>query len=196
MRRPWLHPVAAWEGDLAAWLGTRSRWLPLALGMSVSLVALPACASLVCGGLGRLLGGRDVPLRTILVRLTPSLVPIGFAMWLAHFGFHLVTSWGSLAPASARLMQWAGLAEISASPHAGMAMGVGSAGSVGIEIAVLGLGLVFSLGVVWRSSLRLATGPSAALGFAAPWSALVCALYAAGVWILLQPMEMRGMVMG
>ena len=37
-------------------------------------------------------------------------------------------------------------------------------------------------------------GGRAAAGLFGPWAALGFVLWAAGVWILLQPMEMRGMM--
>jgi polyferredoxin len=57
----------------------------------------------------------------------------------------------------------------------------------GVQLLVLDAGLLFSLYVAWRIARALAV--------LAPWAALLCLLYLAGVWILFQPMQMRGMVM-
>ncbi len=189
-------PVSAWESTLGAWLGSETRFIPLALGLGFALVAAPAAAALVCGWIGRALGRVDLPVRVLVARLAPALVPVGFAMWLAHFGFHLVTGLGTFGPAAARAASDAGLAAAHATPMLGMPMGPVSGALEGLQIAVLGAGLVVSIAVAWRLSLGLASRPRFAFGVAAPWAFLAIALYSAGVWILLQPMEMRGMVMG
>jgi hypothetical protein len=134
-------------------------------------------------------------LRVLVARLAPALLPVGFAMWLAHFGFHLVTGLGTLGPAAARAASDAGLAVAHGTRMLGMAMGPVSGTLEGLQIVVLGAGLVVSVAVAWRLSLDLAPRPQYAFGVAAPWALLATALYGAGVWILLQPMEMRGMVM-
>ena len=68
-------------------------------------------------------------------------------------------------------------------------------GWIDVELIVLGLGLRVTLGVGWRISRELADPAAAALKLALPWAALSILLYLAGAWIVLQPMEMRGMVM-
>jgi cytochrome c oxidase assembly factor CtaG/ferredoxin len=54
------------------------------------------------------------------------------------------------------------------------------------QILLLDAGLLLTLYVAWRIGKTLAV--------AVPWMALACGLYAAGIWILFQPMPMRGMV--
>lgn len=189
-------PVSGWERTLGAWLGAETRFAPLALGLGLALVAVPAVAGLLCGFIGRALGRVDVPVRALTARLAPALVPVGFAMWLAHFGFHLVTGLRTLGPAAARAANDAGLTAAHATPMLGVGMGPVSGVLEGLQIAVLGAGLVVSVAVAWRLSLGLASRPRYAIGVAAPWALLATALYSAGVWILLQPMEMRGMLMG
>jgi hypothetical protein len=57
-----------------------------------------------------------------------------------------------------------------------------------LELLFLDVGLLLSL----YTGYRLA--PS--LKALAPWAMLLTLLFAAGVWILLQPMEMRGTLLG
>jgi hypothetical protein len=85
-------------------------------------------------------------------RLAFALVPIGFAMWLAHLLFHLA---GPL---------------------------------LSMQILILDGGLLLTLYVGWRIAAQYARG-GRAFGMLA---AVACGLYAAGAWILLQPMQMRG----
>jgi len=47
----------------------------------------------------------------------------------------------------------------------------------------------------WRVAGRFAAGGRMALAIMSPWAVVAGALYAMGVWIVFQPMQMRGMVM-
>ena len=60
------------------------------------------------------------------------------------------------------------------------------------ELIALGGGLLLSLYAIVRVSESLAASPRRILFAAIPWCAAAIILYASGVWILLQPMEMRG----
>lgn len=57
----------------------------------------------------------------------------------------------------------------------------------GVQLLLLDAGLLGALYLCWRIGKQVKG--------AAPWFALSCALYAVGVWIVFQPMQMRGMVM-
>src|SRR5262249_49155190 len=65
-----------------------------------------------------------------------------------------------------------------------------------LEIVFLDLGLLLSLYTAYRIALAQAPGLPRALHALAPWALLLVLLFAAGVWIVLQPMQMRGTMMG
>ena len=58
---------------------------------------------------------------------------------------------------------------------------------------MLDAGLLLTLYVAWRIAKQVVPAFRSALSVAVPWAALSVALYGAGVWILFQPMQMRGM---
>ena len=66
---------------------------------------------------------------------------------------------------------------------------------LGLQILLLDAGLLLSLYVGWRIARRCARRVRPALALLAPWACAALALYASGIWIFLQPMPMRGMVM-
>jgi cytochrome c oxidase assembly factor CtaG/polyferredoxin len=106
-------------------------------------------------------------------RFTLALVPLGFSMWVAHFLFHLLTGWNSIIPIF-RTGAFTPASTFSWLPP--------------LEILTLDGGLLLTLYIVWRIAQgRIRT--------VLPWATLAVALYCAGVWILSQPMQMRGMVM-
>jgi hypothetical protein len=57
---------------------------------------------------------------------------------------------------------------------------------------MLDVGLLLSLYTAHRSALAQTPGPGSALKALAPWAVLLVLLFALGVWIVLQPMQMRG----
>jgi hypothetical protein len=63
---------------------------------------------------------------------------------------------------------------------------------VRLEILFLDLGLLLSLYAGYRIALERCPRLPQALQAFAPWAALMVLLFAAGVWIVFQRMEMRG----
>jgi cytochrome c oxidase assembly factor CtaG/polyferredoxin len=186
-------PVMAWERALANRLGGGSHAVVVTLWLLPALVLLPALLALACGGLGRRASGVAAPLDSLAARFALALVPLGFAMWLAHFGFHLVTGAGTAGPALARALAQVGLLAPRAAPSMPMPGPVGP-GLLHVELLVVDLGLLGALYLVRRVAHDLPAARPGAL--MAPWIALAVALWVAGIWILFQPMQMRGMVVG
>ena len=88
-------PVLDWEFEVQQQLGLTSS-LPLILLLSVTaLLLLPTAAMGVTAWASRALGGLNLSNFSVAVRFSASLVPLGFAMWLAHYGFHFVTGYDS-----------------------------------------------------------------------------------------------------
>ncbi len=105
-----------------------------------------------------------------------ALIPLGAGMWMAHFGYHLLTS--SIVPAAMRFVGGSFAHSMSALPDWWPAL----------RVLLLDAGLLFTLYFQWRAATR---GWRRMI----PGAVFALALYAAGLWILSQPMQMRGMVM-
>jgi cytochrome c oxidase assembly factor CtaG/polyferredoxin len=188
-------PVAAWEREFGRRLGLDSERLSIALLLLLAVVLAPWLSTALAGRLGGVLS--RLPLaheerRGVMRHLGFSLLPLGFAMWLAHFSFHLATAGGALSLAVGRVARWLDLPAhaMSAPPL------IAADALLPWEITALGLGLWVTLLVAWRIAFDAAHVWRPALGLFAPWAVLASALWAAGLWILFQPMEMRGMAMG
>src|SRR5262245_58124988 len=65
-----------------------------------------------------------------------------------------------------------------------------------LQILLLDGGLLLTLYVSWRVARGISAHAGGALRLLAPWAGLAVLLYAAGVWMVFQPMEMRGMTSG
>lgn len=64
-----------------------------------------------------------------------------------------------------------------------------------VEILLLDAGVLLTLYLIWRVARQLTSGGWRAVMLAAPWAIAALSVYGAGLWILFQPMQMRGMMM-
>ena len=68
-----------------------------------------------------------------------------------------------------------------------------------VLLLIVDAGLLLTLWVGWRLTFTgdgaYAASPARGAGLLLPWGALASALWAAAIWILLQPMQMRGTMM-
>jgi cytochrome c oxidase assembly factor CtaG/polyferredoxin len=133
--------------------------------------------------------------REVFCRLSQALLPLGLAMWTAHLLFHLLTGWGTLGPVlrqAAVDFGWHFLAP----PHWAMQPPLLPADSLlSMQLLVLDAGLLLTLYLGWRLAQQWAKGAGRVLLLLLPWAMTVAAGYAAAIWIVLQPMQMRGVMM-
>jgi ferredoxin len=180
---------------LEAWMGrllSVSREAPvLGIIFVVFLVIGPAILLGAAAWLTRALGGSKLALIPLAVRYSYALVPLGFGMWLAHYGFHFFTGIFTIVPVAqaalvnlgvhffgAPLWIWTGLPTRFVQP---------------LELGFLLLGFSGSLLVIHQ--LAEEDSPSKPMRAFVPW-AMICVLVGlASVWLMFQPMEMRAMIM-
>jgi cytochrome c oxidase assembly factor CtaG len=180
------------------WLAVRlsaSITLPLTACLLVSLVVVPGLAVGLCGWSGRRLGGVRVPAGELICRFALSLLPIGLSMWVAHFAFHLLAGWRTALPVAQRVLADRGVALLGEPSWGLSAAGPAPEWLLPLQLLLLGMGLLLTLYVDWRVASSYVSRVSAAVGLMMPWASLAVTLYAAGLWIVSQPMQMRGMMM-
>jgi hypothetical protein len=188
-----LAPVTAAVDDLALRLGSKP-WAQTIL-LVIGLVLVPAAALALCGLLSRSFGHAGRSWRELATRFSLSLLPLGFAMWTAHFVFHLGTGFGTLVPVVQRIAQQAGSRALG-DPDWRMSHPAAAHGPLlGIEILLLDLGLLLSLYTALGIARRITAGRRRPLATLLPFALLATALWLLGLWILVQPMEMRGMLL-
>ncbi len=179
-------PVMQWMHSLEAVFGLRSA-LPVATVVLVlGIVVAPLLLTRICGTAAAWLCRIEDSSRRQLARsFAFALVPLGFSMWVAHFSFHLMAGWRSLEPVLDRSLGRSEPLMIAALPEWLPAL----------QILLLDAGLMLSVYAAWRTAHYHVPEMSRALRLVTPWAILAMAIYAASVWILFQPMQMRGMVM-
>jgi cytochrome c oxidase assembly factor CtaG len=185
-------PVLEWRDRLSSWLGHSSPIVATSLFYFFGLFVLPLLGVSSAAVASRRWGRLTASSLETATRYGYALIPLGFGMWLAHYSFHLLTSYDTIVPTVQRFIHdlgWSGLGqpEWVASccrpvadwlPH--------------MEILFLDLGLLLSLYTAYRIALTQTSRVSLGLRALAPWALLTTLLFALGIWLILQPMQMRG----
>ena len=183
-------PVVAWERKLSAGVGP--MWLTVGLYSLLALVISPAALVGSAALIARWGGQLQASLREVVCRYAYALVPIGGAMWLAHYSFHFLTSYASVVPTAQRFVRDLGGTLLGVPRWACACCLPVTDGLLKFEIVALDFGLLASLYVAWRLACADTTRRSRALAAFLPWGVVVVLLFGAGVWTIFQPMEMRG----
>jgi len=187
-------PVYALEETLAGWLNTRSEALLLLLIFGTANLLLPAALGLGAAWLSRRLSGRadGDSLRVIFTRYAPAVVPLGFAVWLAHYAYHFATGALTIVPVFQSFLLGHGLALPITSPDWSLSAILPTHWLLPLQIGIVLAGFVGSLYIVGELARRAHPHPRTARVAATPWLALFLALAVAAVYIFSLPMEMRG----
>jgi hypothetical protein len=183
-------PVYALQTTLAGWLNTNSEGLTLFVLFAGLNVALPVGLGLGAAWLSRRLAGRKEPLRVALACYAPALLPLAFAIWLAHYaGFHFLSSALAIVPVWQNFLLDHGLAWGGA-PDWTMGPLLPGAWLDPVEMVVILVGFAVSFYAVGVRARH--NEPPDGLLAQLPWLALVLALAAAAMFVFYLPMEMRG----
>ena len=105
-------------------------------------------------------------------------------MWLAHYSFHFLSSSDTVVPVAQRFTADLGMTSLGEPAWGFACCRPMTPWLLPLELIFLDMGLLLSL----YTGYRLAPN----LKVLAPWALVLVLLFAAGVWILLQPMQMRG----
>jgi ferredoxin len=176
-----------------------SPWVrsPSALVATTLMTAL-ALASVLSTTVDRATGGRLTrrlaALRGLACRLSLTFVPLGLAMWAGHSLFHVVTGWSSAWPAMQRVAVDMGIRGLGDPLWTSLPPLLRPDALLAFQLFLLDAGFLMTLYAGWRI-IRAGTARSGAtIGLQLSWAGLAVVLYASGVWTVLQPMQMRGMV--
>ncbi len=185
-------PVVAWQDAWRQWLGNPPLVVIVSMYYVLTILVAPLAVVTLAAAVHRWRHPSSDATTQVAARYVLALVPLGFAMWLAHHGFHLFTSYATIVPVAQRMSLDFGLASLGP-PQWQHACCVGVPDwIVKFELLSLDLGLLVSLVVGYRiAANEIGRGRQAVLAVA-PWAILMVALFLIGVWIVLEPMQMRG----
>jgi len=163
------------------------RPIVVAVFLFVGMLVVPGALVTACTNVSRLLAKQSFT--HTFSDFSMTLVPLGFGMWLAHLLFHLFTASHTPIPVFQRL-----LAEFfhTAKPNWAVASWAFPQ-LLDLQILLLDAGLLLSWYAAWKVANRLA--PDRPFGVFVPWLLLGLVYFLVAVWIIFQPMDMRGMLM-
>jgi sterol desaturase/sphingolipid hydroxylase (fatty acid hydroxylase superfamily) len=187
-------PVYAVEEWLAGVLGTQSEVPVLAILFVVGLGIVPMALLGLAGWLSRLWAGvEEFSAGRWITRYAYALVPLGFGMWLAHYSFHFLTGFWTFVPVIQSFVRDVLGSPLLGTPRWSLGPLLPAAWLNPVELGFLGLGWFGSL----LAAYRLAEQDRPAQPWRAflPWAALIVLLLVAAIWLMSQPMEMRGTMM-
>lgn len=160
----------------------------LGLIFAAFLIAEPVLLMGLAAQIMKSLTRSPLPLLSLAVRYAYGLVPLGFGMWLAHYSFHLLTGLLTIVPVLQSALADAGI------PLLGEPLwrltGVPVTIVQPIQIGVLMLGLTGAM--IWTHTLAEEDAPHRTWRAFGPWAAVNALVWCAAIWLVLQPMDMRG----
>lgn len=186
-------PVYALQQMMSAALGIRTEWPILGILFVVALVIEPIVLLGLAAWWTRRMLGRREGVRPIAMRYAFALVPLGFGVWLSHYCFHFLTGLLTVVPVVQSLVRDVAGTALLGAPDWSLG-GMAEEAVYPTELGLLALGFVVSLAVTWR--LAAADDPARPVRPFAPWAVVLSLLLGAAIWLLSQPMEMRGTFLG
>jgi ferredoxin len=181
-------PAYLVEQRLASTVGTGSEWVVLAIIFVAGVLIGPAVLLAAAGAVTRAFAADRAELRDIVITYAYALVPIGIGIWVAHYGFHLLTGVLTIVP----VVQGAAVDAFGRALLGGPFwswVGMQPGAVFPIQLGCVLLGAAGSLAMVQAISRR--DQPSRPALASVPWLAVVLLITATALWILSQPMEMR-----
>jgi len=182
-------PARIAEASLARLLGAQSEGPPLAALFAIVLVLVPlALMSVAAAVTAALTGQRLSSTLDVASRYSYALVPLGCGVWLAHYGFHLLTGVLTIIPvtqsAAIDLLGWAALGT-----PLWQLTGIRPGLVFPFEVGVILMGALGSLVIAYLISER--DHRELPIAATIPWLLVTVTVTVAALWITSQPMDMR-----
>ncbi|HZP04838.1 MAG TPA: hypothetical protein VFB43_08060 [Terracidiphilus sp.] len=184
-------PVYAVESWMEKRLRIANQVTALGLLFALVIVIEPVVLLGLASWVTRIAAGLKSGLLTIGVRYSYSLAPLGFGMWLAHYGYHFFTGLYTIVPVTQNAFAELGW-PILGDPRWTL-VGLPKTFVEPLEFGFLLLGLAGSMLVAWRLAEEDAQEhPVRAF---APWAVVCLLLFLCSAWLMTQPMDMRATMM-
>ena len=149
---------------------------------------LPLVIGLTVAWLSRAIAGSAEPLRISFSKFTPVLVPMGFAVWFAHYGYHFVTGALAIIPAAQSFLIDHGILLFGETPNWQLSAIMPFSWLLPLEVLCVVLGFAGSYLVLGDIGKREKASFAAQL----PWLFLLLGIAVAAIYLFTLPMEMRG----
>lgn len=186
-------PVYAVQRWLANTLNLQTEAAILGLIFTIGLILEPLAVLGLAAWLTRRFTNATESLVMLVNRYAVALLPLGFGMWLAHYSFHFLTGFWSFLPVLRTILSDVGI-PFTWLPRTGLGPLVDQPKIYPLELGFIGLGTVLALWTAAQIAER--TSPTRRWQAWTPWATLIIMLAASAMWLVGQPMEMRGTIFG
>jgi hypothetical protein len=153
----------------------------------VSLIAEPLLLLILATWITRAWAHCSSGWLQIMVRYSYAFVPLGFGMWLAHYGFHFFTGLYTLIPVTQNAVAMIGLPVLGTPQWTWTGLPLRLIQP--LETGFLLLGLAGSLLVVRHLSRK--NNMEHPIRAFIPWASICLLIWLGAMWLMFQPMEMR-----
>src|SRR5262249_835284 len=143
-------PINTWFNGLASRAGLASPLAIVTLFFFIALVLFPAIASGAVVLLRRLGGDLAISVRELLCSFSLALVPLGAAMWAAHFLFHLLSGYAAAWPVLQQTASDWGFTFLGPPNWALSSLRFSPDAVVVLQTLLLDAGLLLTLYLCWR----------------------------------------------
>jgi hypothetical protein len=172
--------------------GLPGRPFELAIFFGLTICVIPALVIAGCAWMSQRLGSVSNSRLEMANRFVMTLAPLGASIWLAHLGFHLFVGSHTFIPVFQRL-----LTDVHFPFLGAPAWNIRSWAFPELldwEFLAIDLGLLATLYSMWRVARDIGSS-SRAFPIFLPWGIFALGLFGLAIWIIFQPMEMRGTFM-
>jgi hypothetical protein len=185
-------PIYALERSIAELIGINKEGPVLALIFGFFLVVEPLLLVGIASWLTYIFTSRTTGPIRLAVRYSFVLVPLGFAICLAHYSFHFLVGLYTFIPVTQNALAEIGWGVLGR-PNWSL-VGLRLPWIEVFEYGFLGLGLLGSL--VVSHGLAKSERSDHPRNIFATWAAVSSIIFGFAVWLMSQPMEMRGTLLG
>ena len=191
-------PVYRLELGLADLLNTNNELIILGIIFLDSMILVPLLLVYAAAWVGRRATGESITLNRIIMRHAYSFVPLGFAIWFAHYMFHFLIGPMTIVPAVqtmfTRTFDWPLFGPADWSVAARFVLPVSTIQLIQ-TVAVYG-GLLWAIALTLNATRQAHKDRRKIVLEALPWIVVLILLALAAGGTFLLPMEMRGNVLG
>jgi polyferredoxin len=188
-------PVYRAQEWLSEALGIQNEGIRLLVLFGGLNLLLPALTLAAGSWLSRALNARAADRRLVFFgsNYARGFVPLGFGIWLAHYGFHFAIGGLTIIPVFQSFMLDHGF-HLLGEPNWELSYILPQPWIFPLQILAIGVGFTASLYVLARRSLRPGLAPIDSFKEMLPWALMVVLIAIASLSIFNIPMEMRGTI--
>jgi cytochrome c oxidase assembly factor CtaG/ferredoxin len=173
--------------------GFPGRPVELAIFFGLTICVIPAFLIAACAWISHRIGSVHQSRSEMTNRFIMTLAPLGASVWLAHFGFHLFVGSHTFIPVFQRLFSDLHFPILGA-PFWNIRSWAFPE-LLDWQFLAIDLGFLVTLYSMWRVAQDLGKSSTRAFPIFLPWSIFALGLFGLAIWIIFQPMEMRGTFM-